>query len=79
MKGRKSEKKKSLLRIYWNLRVSMEVEEIIELLKSNPGFEDPDSNTLDLEIKRKIVYLTQSMDSVMTMGKEEAIPLEDYR
>lgn len=57
----------------------MEVEEIIELLKSEPDFEDPDANTEDSEIKRRIVCLTQSMDSVMTMGREEAISFEDYR
>jgi len=79
MRGRKSERKGLLLRIYWNLRVSMEVEEIIEVLKSNPSFEDPDESTKDVEIKRKIVHLTRAMDSVLTMGKEEAIPFEDHR
>ena len=79
MRGRKSEKKTSLLRIYWNLRISMEAEEIVELMRTHPDFRDPEEKTTDQEIKESIVILSKVMDSVLILGEEEAISLEGYR
>lgn len=73
--GRNSGKKTDLLRVYWNVRNSMDAEDVQELVRSHPDYEDPSDTKGDLEIWKKTLVLIDTMDKVEVLGREYAIPL----
>ena len=73
---KKSAKKISLLRIYWAVRQSMDIDDISELLILDAEFEDPNMSTKDRVIMKRIIMLIDAMDNICELNTEDAIPLD---
>lgn len=69
-------KKISLLRIYWAVRQSMDIDDILELLILDAEFEDPNMSTKDEVIMKRTIMLIDAMDSICELNTEDAIPLD---
>lgn len=64
MKGRKSEKKASLLKVYRFLRAMMTADDVQQLKEDYPGFKELTEENTDVEIQVAIEELVEVMSKV---------------
>lgn len=75
MRGRPSEKKASLLKIYRFLRTWMDCDDIIKLKELYPGFKDRDEDSTDIDILVAIECLVDTMSTVSLPEYDNRAPL----
>ena len=75
MRGRPSQKKESLLKIYRFLRAWIDCDDIAKLKELYPGFKERDEDSTDIDILAGIECLVDTMSAISPPDYENRVPI----